>query len=400
MHIALLCPVWPPAIVANGIVTYVSAMRDHLLKRGHDVSVLSDNALHRSDGSVIHLDQPELSGRVWRKTAERIDRRLGNHPFTGRRIADQLRRASKIAPIDLIEMEESFGWSESVARGTRVPVVTRLHGPQFMKPQADRFVDPRHARHRERAEGRAIRRATNLSAPNSVMLKATSEKYRLLENQGVVIPNPVAVMAESDRWRMEDCERDLILFVGRLDTLKGADMLIAAFSRILAERPAARLEMVGPDGGMEQADGTIMPFVDHARQTLDPAVFARINFTGLLGSDAIRALRRRANVTVVASVCESFSYAAVEAMAAGCPLVSTDWLGAGNVIPDGVAGWLTPVGNAERMADRVNWVLSHPDTAAEVGVKAWQLCNERYGIECVGDQTIRFYQDIIARHVA
>jgi glycosyltransferase involved in cell wall biosynthesis len=400
VHIALLSPAWPPVAAANSIVTYVSIMREHLLKRGHEVSVLADSILHRSNGSMIELNAPASATRMWPKIMERVDRRLGNHPFTGRRMADQVRRASQIVPIDLIETEESFGWSGLIARTSTVPVVTRLHGPQFLKTQADRFVKPHHARHRERAEGRAIKAATNLSAPNSVILRATCDKYRLSADHGTVIPNPVAIVPEGERWRIDRCERGMILFVGRLDRRKGADTMIAAFARVLTERPSARLEMVGPDCGIEQPDGTLIKFVDYARQTLEQNVFDKIRFTGLLAPHAIRALRRRAYVTVVASPRENFPYAAVEAMAAGSPLISTHWLGADGVIADGIAGWLTPVGDVERMADRIRWVLAHPEAASTVAEAAWNHCKETYAIDKVGDQTIEFYRDAVARHNA
>jgi glycosyltransferase involved in cell wall biosynthesis len=400
VHIALLSPVWPPAAAANSVVTYVSIMRDHLLKRGHEVSVLAENILYRSDDTMIELSQPTSGTRVWPKLMERLDRRLGHHPFTGRMRADQMRRAAQIVPIDLIETEESFGWSGMIARVTSVPVVTRLHGPQFLKTQADRFVKPNHARHRERAEGRAIKAATNLSAPNSVIMRATCDKYQLAADHGTVIPNPVAIVPEQERWRIDGCERGLILFVGRLDRRKGADTMIAAFARVLTERPSARLEMVGPDCGIEQLDGTVIKFVDYARLTLDPHVFDKIRFTGLLSPSVIRTLRRRAYMTVVASPRENFPYAAVEAMAAGSPLISAHWLGADGVINDGVTGWLTPVGGAERMADRIKWLLAHPEAASTAADAAWRHCKATYAIDEVGDQTIEFYHDAVARHNA
>jgi len=401
MHIAYFAPAWPPAGAANGIVTYVSVIRDYLLARGHDVSVVSGDHLHRSDGSIVELDAPSRSTRFWPRMAARLDRRLGHHPFTGRRMMQQLRRVRRSIAIDLVEMEESFGWSASVARGLDIPVVTRLHGPQFLKPAGvDRLVDPRHARDRERAEGRAIRAAAMLSAPTRAMLDTTCRHYRRSDGAAKVIPNPVVPVAEDARWRLADCDHDLILFVGRLDRLKGADTLIAAFARVLAERPTARLDMVGPDGTIEQADGTMTPFVDHARSTLPPDVFARIRFTGLLAPEAIRAMRRRAYVTVVASVNENFPYAAVEAMSAGSPLVATEWLGSRDVVADGVDGWLTPVGDAAAMARRISWVFANPDAASAAGAMAWRHCRDVYAVEQVGEQMISFYQDIVARHSA
>lgn len=395
LHIAYLSPVWPPVGVANGVVTYVSVIRDYLLRQGHEVSVLADGTLHRADGGAHRLDSPGRATRFWPRMAARIDRRLGHHPFTGRRMADQWRRARSIAGFDLIEMEESFGWSGAVQRGLDVPVVTRLHGPQFLKPPGgDTVTSPAHARDRERAEARAIRLAGALSAPTGVILNATRERYA--GPAGRVIPNPVTSVGADRRWRLEECERDLILCVGRLDRLKGADTMLAAFARLLARRPGARLVMVGPDGGVVQHDGTTVPFVDHAQRTTESGVLARVTFAGLRDRDTIAALRRRAFVTVVASVCENFPYAAVEAMAAGCPLLSTDWLGAAEIVEDGVTGWLTPVGDASAMAARLAWLFDRPRVAAEAGERAWRHCGQEYAVDRVGERMVDFYRDVLA----
>lgn len=399
LHIAYLSPAWPPTGAANGVVTYVSVMRDWLLREGHDVSVLSQGMLHRADGSTHALDGPTAATRFLPRMAARIDRRLGHHPFTGRRVADQWRRARQVAAFDLIEMEESFGWCDAVRRRIDVPVVTRLHGPQFLKPPGgDTVTSPAHARDRERAEARAIRLSRALSAPTGVILDATRTRYRA--ERGEVIPNPVATVPSRDRWRLDACDRDLILCVGRLDRLKGADTMLAAFERLLAQRPSARLTMVGPDGGYVGADGKTKAFAEHTAATLDSATLSRVTFAGLLDRDAIATLRRQAFVTVVASVCENFPYAAVEAMAAGSPLVTTDWLGAAEIVEDGATGWLTPVGDAAAMAARLAWLFDRPEAAAHAGAQGWLRCREDYGVDRVGARMIDFYRTVLARHRA
>jgi hypothetical protein len=98
MHITYLSPAWPPAGAANGIVTYVSVMRDYLMSRGHDVSVLAEGRLHLRSGAIEDVGVAPRAPPVWPQLTARLDRRLGHHPFTGRRIAGQLRAAHRIAP--------------------------------------------------------------------------------------------------------------------------------------------------------------------------------------------------------------------------------------------------------------------------------------------------------------
>lgn len=395
MHIAYCSPSWPPEGAANGIVTYVSAMRDFLLSAGHDVSVLAGGTLHRSDGSCLTVAEPADAAPAWQRIARRIDNGLGHHPLTARRLARQLRSARALAGVDLVEMEESFGWSLEAQRRAGVPVVTRLHGPHFMKPGQDRPGRSLDDRLRAHAEGRAIRGAQALTSPTSRVLAATRQRYGRVAEHAEVIPNPVRGSART--WRPDHCEPGLILFVGRFDALKGADTVLAAFAALAALRTDAHLVVVGPDAGIPDGSGGMRRFAEYVEAELCEAVRVRIAFTGLLAPDQIQALRARAAVAVVASRCETFGYAALEAMAIGTPVVSTDWDGSGEIIRDGVTGWRTPLGDAAALSERLDWVLDHPDDVAKVAAAGQNQCRSAYSIEVVGPQMERFYSAMLAR---
>lgn len=402
LHITYYSPAWPPVGVANGIVTYVSVIRKYLLRQGHQVSVLADGTLHLADGRAIVLSATQPQGAFWPKMVSRIDRRLGHHPFIARDMARQLRRACRLVPIDLIEMEESFGWSGMIADRIDVPIVTRLHGPQFLKSPGDFVaVSRRHGTQRERAEGRAIRKSNALITPTRALLAVTRKRYGCAPAHERVIPNPVAAVPMGEVWNVDCCERDTILCVGRLDVAKGADTLIAAFQRVLDEHPNARLIMVGPEGQVRRPDGSVVGFLDLIGQTTPSSVLRRIEFVGLLDPASIQVLRRRAYLTVLASPNEIFSYAALEAMGTGCPLIVTDWPGASEIIEHGVNGWLTPAGDASAMAARIGWVLDNPGVATKIGASAWQQCNTTYSIDTVGAAMVDFYQQVLTdRRVA
>jgi Glycosyltransferase Family 4 len=140
MHIAYYAPAWPAASAPNGIVTYVSAMRDQLCDQGHDVSVIAQGKLYAADGRIHILERPSPPPTLWGRLRNRIERHRGNLPATARLLAHEIRHAHRLAGFDLLEMEESFGWSQQVQQALAVPVVTRLHGPQGLKP--DRIGTP------------------------------------------------------------------------------------------------------------------------------------------------------------------------------------------------------------------------------------------------------------------
>ena len=395
MHIGLCSPHWPPAEGANGIVSYVACVRDYFVAQGHLVSVISQRTMYSSDGTRTALSLPESGlGRMARRIGGRFDRAPGALTQIGRAVAREIALAHRTRPFDILEMEDSFGWSALVSRAIDAPVVTRLHGPHCLKPVGVRSpVQQREDRSRCAAEARGVRAARLLTAPTRAILEGTCAKSgRDLGKPSAVIANPIALVPGAAQWRLADCERDHILMVGRFDFWKGADTLLLAFERLLRARPAARLTIVGPDLGIEVRPGITLDFDAFTREYLSPAARERITFRGLLRPEEIAPLRLKAHVTVVSSRCENFPYVLLEGMAAGSPLVSTDWPGSEEVIFHGKTGLLTPVGEAEAMARTLEGLLADPEAAARLGAAGRRQCARAFSVEVVGNQLLACYQ--------
>lgn len=402
MHIALYSPNWPPAGAANGIVSYVSTVRDHLVGKGHKVTILSDGRLYpsgRADAQLLApMERLGSLGRLRRRVLRRLDNYHGGLPGLGWQLAAQISAAHHIDPIDIVEMEESFGWSDTVQRLTGIPVVTRLHGPYFLKPAKPRTIrEGLNDRQRVSAEGRAVRSSHTLTAPIRTIMNVTCERYgRARREHDAVIPNPIRLAPETARWNLRDCDRNRILMVGRFDYWKGADTMMLAFEQVLRSYPDAQLTLVGPLLGIEMAPGRIAGFEEYARANLSPETARRIEIAGILTPAEIARLRQKAFVTVVASRGgETFSYALVEGLAAGSPMISTDWPGSDEIIRHGESGFLTPVGDANALAERLGWMFDHPEIASQVGENGMRHCASAFSIEMVGSRLIECYDDII-----
>lgn len=397
MHIGLCSPQWPPSEAANGIVTYVSCMRDYFLSQGHAVSVIAQGRLATASGEVHRLAPapkcsipPSWHARLTRRTGTW----RGSLPDVGQGVANQVIAARLVASLDIVEIEESFGWSEIVQRGAGIPVVTRLHGPHFLKPKRQRTARQWLSDvERSAAEGRAIKSARALTAPSRAVMSAVCRRYRLESDpRHAVIPNPIAIAREQDRWQPAACEPGHILMVGRFDFWKGADTMLAAFARLLDRRPEARLTLVGPDLGMEAPNGSILSFAQYAQTHLSPAARERITFTGTLNPEQIGQLRRRACVTVLASRLENFPYALLEGLAVGSPVISTDWPGSEEIIVHRETGLLTPVGEPEPLARSLDWLIGRPETAARYAISGLARCRQHFSVETVGNQMLQFYE--------
>jgi len=370
------------------------------------VTILSEGRRYPSDGADVSLFPPfeTLGGldRLQRRISRRIDSYHGGLPGLGQQLAAQVCAAHRADPIDILEMEESFGWSHVVQRITGIPVVTRLHGPHFLKPPKPRTTRDRlNDLQRCRTEGRAVRSSRTLTAPTRAMMKVTCENYRrAARDRDAIIPNPIRMPAAGDRWNLVSCDRDRILMVGRFDFWKGADTMLLAFEQLLRIHPQARLTLVGPVIGIETGPGQLADFAEYARSNLSSETASRIELTGTLTPPEIARLRRQAFVTVLASRVENFPYALLEGLAAGSPMISTDWPGCDEIIRHGMSGLLTPIGDPDALAQRLSWMFDHPEDAARIGENGWRHCAEHFSVETVGARLIQCYEATIGNRAA
>lgn len=116
-------------------------------------------------------------------------------------------------------------------------------------------------------------------------------------------------------------EEKVVLFVGRLDEIKGVSLLIHAFKRILVKLPNVRLLLVG--------DGNYDAYLPLYRDSL-----GKITFAGKVDRELLSVFYQIADVGVMPSFHEQCSYVAIEMMAYGVPLIGTDTTGLREMLED------------------------------------------------------------------
>jgi len=297
-------------------------------------------------------------------------------------------------PIDVIEMEESFGWCGDVARLMPVPVVVKLHGPAFLS-LIEEELHSTQATERIEAEGAALSRIQFLISPSRSTLEQTVERYALTPVLTRHISNPLELAPGAPVWRLDDCDRSMLLFVGRFDKRKGADVVLEAFARLLSRRPHLKLFFVGPDSGIRGGGGEVMRFADLRARLFTEQQSRQVTFLGQRAATDIYALRARALVTIAASRWENQSYATLEAMLQGCPIVSSDAGGQGEIISAERTGLLAPVGDAAALASKVEQLIDNPRRAADLGRSARDFALSHHSPSEVTGQTVAMYRDAI-----
>ena len=393
MHIAMWSPSWPLKRSHNGIVTFVHCMNQELTSMGHKVSVFAP--LHEESEPTPGVHWVNLSSSGWRhRLLRRVCGPRDPAPLFGAQIAAAVLAVHGRDPIDVIEIEESFGWAGDVERLTGLPMLIKLHGPAFLSMTEDELRSPDAPAKLER-EGHALARATAIAAPSRSTLSDTLSRYGLEPKIGEHVVNPVTVDTLTPLWDAGKCDPDTLLFVGRFDRRKGADLLLDAFERLARERPRLKLVFAGPDRGMAMPSGESLDFATYGAQTLSADTLKRVDYRGSVSNSDVALLRVGAALTVVASRWESQGYTALEAMLQGCPLVSSD---AGGLVENGVHGQTGLFFRSEDAGDlceKIATLLDDRAAAATLGAAGRRYVLEHHAARKVAEQSLDLYRRVI-----
>ena len=176
------------------------------------------------------------------------------------------------------------------------------------------------------------------------------------------------------------------LFVGNIIEGKGQDLAVEAFHRIAERYPDARLRFVGGDMGLEK-NRLFRQRIERAA-AIGPGA-ERIEFAD--ASSDLRPDYQEAFAALNFSASESFSLTCLDASAAELPLIATRCGGPEEIVDDGKTGFLVPVGDLAAMAERMAWLLDHPEQASAMGAAGQTLVAERFS----DDQALAGFRSVL-----
>jgi len=146
----------------------------------------------------------------------------------------------------------------------------------------------------------------------------------------------------------------LLLFCGRLQALKGADLAIATLAELVRRGGDHRLVVVGGPSG-PGGEGFAASLRERAR---DGRVLDRVSFVAPRPHELLGTYYRAADACLVPSRAESFGLVALEAAACGAPVVASDVGGLATLVVDGATGRLLGSRSVTAWADAVEWATS------------------------------------------
>ena len=235
------------------------------------------------------------------------------------------------------------------------------------------------ARAYERAIDRLVWRSARVVVNTRVVSDALEQSRDLPPGEAMVLWNGVVDVPERSDAGASG-ETVVVGCVSRLDRLKGAVQLYEAFESLAPRRPEARLLLVGDgdarDEVLERAERSGL------RQRIDApgAVFA--------GTAPIIA---GIDVYAFASLHEGFPYAILEAMRAGCAIVSTDVGGIREAVTDGIEALLVPPGSSSALAEAIERLLGDAGLRTRLGRAARERYVAQFTLEAARERTLEAF---------
>lgn len=280
-----------------------------------------------------------------------------------------------------------------------VPLVLMFHTLGLVKNRIE-ALSQRESDERIRGERKSIAAADMVVAATPAEQADLQWLYEVRSPQITIIPPGVDLehfqmqpLAEARTRLGLPVDKAIVLYVGRIEPLKGIDMLVQAVHRLPAtQRPEVYViggEANVPDAQLESEMGRLQSL---ARE-LD--LDKHVHFLGKREQDELPDYYSAADVVVVPSYYESFGMVALEAMACGTPVIASRVGGLAYVVQDGVSGYHVPEGDTNELAERLAELLDDAELRASLGQGGQQVAHD-YGWDAIAQQITDVYKQLTA----
>lgn len=286
----------------------------------------------------------------------------------------------------------------------KIPFLHMFHTLAVMKNRVARSPEEVSSDQRIEAERRLLNEADRVIASTRAELAQIQWLYQAKTSNVSVIPPGVDTSRfypidhdEAREFIGVPCEHRMVLYVGRIEPLKGIDTLIEAVA-LMRERDAFDthpfcLAVIGgdPDASREDMTAEMERLQDLClKKGLDDLVL----FLGKRDQDTLQYYYSAAEVVVVPSHYESFGLVALEAMACATPVVASETGGLAYLVQDGETGFHVPIGEPEALADKLESVLKDDKLRFKLGRKAAEYA-QAFTWSVVVDRIIKVYNQLI-----
>lgn len=289
------------------------------------------------------------------------------------------------------------------------PIVHMFHTLGEMKNRVARSEDERAGEDRLRGERQVLRRANRVIVATLAELTQLRFLYRADSNKMTIIPPGVDTghfypipPDEAKQFIGLRPENRMILFVGRIEPLKGVDTLIQAVASLdkslSGRRHPVHLAIIGgdPDVNPDEMSGEMARL---QKLSDELCLGGMVVFLGKRAQDTLSYYYSAAEVLVMPSLYESFGMVALEAMACGTPVIASEVGGLGYLVKDGVTGYTVPDSDPEALRMRLSGLLGDNRLRNTMGENAADYAKE-YDWSKIASSIVKVYDEVMCESQA
>ncbi len=353
MRIAFVIPYFFPALQYGGQPKSCYDLARALVERGHGITVLTTDSAGSSRLAVNTSAPQDLHGIkvfYYRNLSNRLAYR--QRIFLPVGLFRDL--SARLAGHDVVHIHELRSTvtvaAFKAAQRLKIPYVLSPHGGlrHLGKATAKRLFDALY--------GQSILDHASFVFAVSPQEEKEAAVFGIPAGRIRVIPNTIfpqdyAALPERGTFRKQRSiqAKNVVLFIGRLHWIKGADILMQAFSSLLQTSPDTHLVLAGPDDGQLRE---LQDLADRLR------IRNRITFPGYLDHDAKLAALVDADVLAIPSRSEIFAILALESLMCGTPVLLSSACGLSPMPPPNLGMQQIEAGNADDLNRQLQAMLS------------------------------------------
>jgi len=298
-------------------------------------------------------------------------------------------------------------WMSGIAAGMlkdawHVPIVHMFHTLGAMKNRIARSEDEREGAYRVDGEKQVISRADRLIVATPAEKSQLQFLYQADAQKMVIIPPGVDTAHfypipedEAREYVGVSPDQCMVLFVGRIEPLKGIDTLMEAVALMGMHDAAHPVNVVIIGGDPDVAADEMTDEMARLQDLCDELCLGQmVLFAGKRAQDSLPYYYSAAEVLVMPSHYESFGMVALEAMACGTPVIASQVGGLAYLVQDGETGFHVPYDSAEALGEKLGALLSNSDLRKKMGEQA-ALRAQEYAWEKIAAKLIVVYKEVL-----
>lgn len=294
--------------------------------------------------------------------------------------------------------------AEELKKSWKKPVISMFHTLALLKNRIAKSPQEIESDLRIEGERETIAISDKVVAATSDEKNQLEKLYQTPSEKIAVIPPGVDITRfypipadEAKEFVGIPKDERMLLFVGRIEPLKGIDILIRAIAQlrhadVLSECPHY-LYIIGgePDADSQNMNQEMRRLQNLCREL---GVGDLVLFLGKRDQDTLQYYYSAAEIVVMPSHYESFGMVALEAMACGTPVIATQVGGLQHLVQNGVTGFTIPNDNVEVLEERLTQLICKQEMRAEMGRKSITYARS-YAWDVITPRVIDLYKQTI-----